>query len=106
MRAHATFSEGAEPADLRERKKVRTLLAIEDTALSLVEERGFEATTADEFTNRAEVSTTMFFRYFSTKAEILVRNHGLHLAALRHAIINRPPSENDRVAIRYAVPAQ
>ena len=106
MRAQVTFSVGVEPAGLRERKKVRTLLAIEDVALSLFEERGFEATTVDEIAASAEVSTTTFFRYFPTKAEILVGDHGQQLPALSQAIIDRPPSENDLVAIQYAVQTQ
>jgi len=106
MRAQVTFSVGAEPAGLRERKKVRTLRAIEDVALSLFEERGFEATTVDEIAAWAEVSTTTFFRYFPTKAEIRVGDHGQQLPALRQAIIDRPPSENDLVAIRHAVQTQ
>ena len=84
---------------LRERKKVKTRLAIEDAALALFEERGYEATTVDEIADRAEVSTTTFFRYFPTKADVLLGDHGIQLPAIRQTIVDRPASENDLVAI-------
>jgi AcrR family transcriptional regulator len=88
---------------LRERKKIRTRLAIEDVALSLFEEQGYEATTVEEIAARAEVSTTTFFRYYPTKAEILLGDHGLQLPALLQAIVDRPSAENDLEAFRLAV---
>ncbi len=91
---------------LRERKKVKTRLAIEDAALALFEERGYEATTVDEIADRAEVSTTTFFRYFPTKADVLLGDHGIQLPAIRQTIVDRPASENDLVAIWRALQAE
>ena len=88
---------------LRERKKIRTRLAIEDVALSLFEAQGYDATTVEEIAAHAEVSTTTFFRYYPTKAEILLGDHGLQLPALLQAILDRPPGENDLEAFRHAV---
>jgi AcrR family transcriptional regulator len=95
--------EPVRPVGLRERKKVKTRLAIEDTALTLFEQHGFEATTVEEIAAVAEVSTTTFFRYFPSKADILVADHGQQLPALRQAIVDRPGWESDLVAIRHAV---
>jgi AcrR family transcriptional regulator len=91
---------------LRERKKVKTRLAIEDAALELFEERGYEATTVDEIAARAEVSTTTFFRYFPTKADVLLGDHGIQLPAIRQAIVDRPAPESDLVAIWQAIQAE
>jgi AcrR family transcriptional regulator len=88
---------------LRSRKKVKTRLAIEDTALALFEEQGYDVTTVEEIADRAEVSTTTFFRYFPTKAEVLLSDHGQQLPALHRAILERPPAESDLVAVRRAV---
>lgn len=92
-----------EPSEgLRSRKKNRTHLAIEDAALTLFEERGYEATTVEQIAEMAEVSTTTFFRYFPTKAEVLLSDHGKQLPALHKGIIAWPPAENDLVAIQRA----
>jgi AcrR family transcriptional regulator len=91
---------------LRERKRVKTRLAIEDAALALFEERSYEATTVDEIAAQAEVSTTTFFRYFPTKAHVLLGDHGIQLPAIRQAIVDRPAPESDLVAIWQAIQAE
>jgi AcrR family transcriptional regulator len=88
---------------LRARKKAKTRLAIEDVALALFDEQGYEATTVDEIAARAEVSTTTFFRYFPSKAEVVLSDHGEQLPALFHAIVERPVTESDLLAVRRAV---
>ena len=87
----------------RSRKKRQTRVAIEDAALSLFVEQGYEATTVEEITERADVSTTTFFRYFPGKAEVLLSDHGEQLPALHQAIVDRPATETDLVAVRRAV---
>src|SRR5262245_53320757 len=85
-------SDAREPGPgegLRSRKKARTRLAIEDAALELFDEQGYDATTVDEIAARADVSTTTFFRYFPTKAEVLLSDHGEQLPALHRAIVER-----------------
>jgi AcrR family transcriptional regulator len=101
--ARAVSGDVAAAPGLRERKKIKTRLAIEDAALSLFESQGYDATTTEEIAARAEVSTTTFFRYFPTKAEILLGEHGLHLPALVQAIVDRPSEESDLEAFRRAV---
>jgi AcrR family transcriptional regulator len=91
------------PIGLRERKKVRTRLAIEDAALELFEEQGYETTTVEEIAARADVSTTTFFRYFPSKGEVLLSDHGQELPALRQAIVDRPDRESDLVATWRAI---
>ena len=87
----------------RSRKKRQTRAAIEHAALSLFVEKGYEATTVEEITERADVSVTTFFRYFPGKAEVLLSDHGEQLPALHQAILGRPATESDLVAVRRAV---
>lgn len=88
---------------LRSRKKARTRLAIEDAALDLFAERGYEDTTVDQIAARAEVSKATFFRYFRTKADVMFGADKDRHQAFRHAIINRPPSEDALTAVRSAM---
>jgi AcrR family transcriptional regulator len=57
---------------LRERKKVKTRTTIQQQALRLFREQGYEATTVSQIAEVAEVSESTFFRYFPTKEDILL----------------------------------
>jgi AcrR family transcriptional regulator len=104
MPAQVVFEQSTErPDGLRSRKKAKTRLAIEDAALALFAEQGYEATTVEQIAERAEVSTTTFFRYFPSKAEVILTDHGDRLPDLLVAIVERPLTENDLVAVRQAI---
>jgi len=55
----------------RERKKDETRQRIFREAIGLFRERGFESTTVDEITERADVARGTFFNYFPKKDAVL-----------------------------------
>jgi AcrR family transcriptional regulator len=56
----------------RERKKQETRQAILEAAVSLFHEKGFDETTIEEITARADVAKGTFFNYFGSKDALLV----------------------------------
>ncbi|MBN9391092.1 MAG: TetR family transcriptional regulator [Chloroflexi bacterium] len=60
------------PLSLRERKKRLTQKTIEATALRLFKERGYEQTSIQDIADQIMISSRTFFRYFSSKEEVLV----------------------------------
>jgi AcrR family transcriptional regulator len=55
----------------RERKKLETHQALLEAALVLFREKGYNATTVEEITERADVAKGTFFNYFSSKETLL-----------------------------------
>jgi AcrR family transcriptional regulator len=92
----------AASSGLRALKKRKTRRAIEEAAAALFKKLGYEATTIEQIAKRAEVSKPTFFRYFRSKADILLNAYTEKLPAVREAIVNRPAQENDLMAARCA----
>jgi AcrR family transcriptional regulator len=78
---------------LRERKKLAVRTALEQTALRLFMEKGYDDTTVEEITEAVDVSTRTFFRYFATKDEVLFAHQEERIDALRTFFANRDQGE-------------
>lgn len=55
----------------RERKKLETRQGLLEAALALFREKGYDETTVEEITERADVSKGTFFNYFASKQALL-----------------------------------
>jgi AcrR family transcriptional regulator len=88
---------------LRSRKKAKMRIMIEDAALDLFAERGYEATTVEQIAAEVEISTTTFFRYFPSKADVVLCQQDAHLPRLREIILAFPSEGSDLAALRHAI---
>jgi AcrR family transcriptional regulator len=57
---------------LRERKKAKTRALIQEHALRLFREQGYDETSIEEIAEAAEVSPSTVFRYFPTKPDLVI----------------------------------
>jgi len=87
--------------DWRERKKARTRQSLQQHAMRLFLEKGYQATTVQEIANAAGVSHMTFFRYFPTKeAAALAAEYDPVIAEL---VANRPAGEPTVDKIQHAL---
>jgi AcrR family transcriptional regulator len=93
----------APPTGLRERKKERTRAEIERVAMRLFLERGFDDVTVDEIGAAAEVSHRTFYRYFSSKEDLVLRDIREFLDEIQVAFDQRPGSEPVIESIRAVI---
>lgn len=88
------------PMGLRERKKRLTQATIEATALHLFQQHGYEQTSIQDIADAVMMSPRTFFRYFSSKEDILfsptrtVLNEGIRY------LQQLPPTESPHMALR------
>ena len=57
---------------LRERKKLKTRVAIQKHALKLFRKQGYAETTVEQIAAAAEISPSTFFRYFPSKEDLVM----------------------------------
>jgi AcrR family transcriptional regulator len=92
-----------EAPGLRERKKLETRRALEQVAVRLFTERGFDGVTIDEIVAAAGVSKRTFYRYYVAKEDVLLSEQLRLLDVLRTGLMARPPDEPLLQALRNAL---
>lgn len=71
MRTSPSTDDPPRPG-LRERKKAKTRALIQEHALRLFGEQGYDETSIEQIAEAAEVSPSTFFRYFPTKEDVVL----------------------------------
>lgn len=88
---------------LQEAKQQLVRDAISNAALDLFFAQGFEATTVDDIAKAAGVSRRSFFRYFSSKSDLLAQQMTAYGHLLAKAIAAAPRTYSPREVVRDAV---
>ena len=60
------------PGDLRQRRRLRTKAQLQDEAVALFAEKGYDQTSVDDIAHAAAVSPRTFYRYFACKEDIVL----------------------------------
>jgi AcrR family transcriptional regulator len=89
--------------DWRTQKKAATRQSIQDHALRLFAEKGYDATTVEEIAAEAGVSHMTFFRYFPRKEAVV--EYDEYDPLLEELIAERPPEEPPLTALHNAIRA-
>jgi AcrR family transcriptional regulator len=90
----------AQPMSLRERKSRLAQTTIEETALRLFQQQGYEQTTIQEIADAVMMSPRTFFRYFASKEEVLSGPmHTIQSEGLRF-LQQVAPTESPHAALR------
>ncbi|MEV7012449.1 TetR family transcriptional regulator [Streptosporangium sp. NPDC051022] len=97
------MSSPPRPEGLRERKKARTRRTIQEQALRLFAERGYDETTVEQIAEASEISPSTFFRYFPSKEEVVA--HDDHAPLLAAMLAEQPADLTPIPALRAAVRA-
>ncbi len=92
-----------ERAGLRERKKDKLRQALFANALRMFEERGFASTSIDDISASADVSRKTFFRYFSSKEDVIVVDEARKVAIVDRALAERCADESVPAAVGRAL---
>jgi AcrR family transcriptional regulator len=79
-------SRDSAPASLQERKQELVRSAIWDAATDLFADRGYDETTVDEIALKAGISRRSYFRYFSSKSDLMAYGTVGYGASLTGAI--------------------
>lgn len=98
-------SNNQKPIGLRERKKAKTMAAIQMHALRLFKELGYHETTVEQIAEAAEISPSTFFRYFANKEDVVITDNydSLLISAFEDQPSNLSPLEAIRNTIKLAM---
>ena len=102
------MTESAAPSltvQLRAKRSEMMISELEAVALGLFEERGFDEVTIEDIATRARISVRTFYRYFSTKEDLLQVQIDRRSDALRAELGVRPVDDTPLRSLRLALEA-
>ncbi len=91
------------PIGISERKRRAVRAELSEVALQLLTDRDFESVTVDEIAAAAGVSRRTFFRYFSSKEDVVFAFLDQWATRLREEIEGRPAEEAPITAVHHGL---
>ncbi len=92
--------DAAQPVSLRERKKRLAQATIEEAALRLFQQQGYEHTSIQDIADAVMMSPRTFFRYFASKEEVLIRPIHIIQSNGIHSLQQMASTESPHAALR------
>ncbi len=86
-----------------DKKKAKTRATIQREALRLFEEQGYNETTIEQIAEASEISRITFFRYFATKAEVVLRDLDFMDNTVIETTLSEPAEMSPIQALRDAI---
>jgi AcrR family transcriptional regulator len=94
---------GDQSPTLLERRHEQLRLEVEQAALGLFAQHGYNAVTVDDIAAATGISARTFFRHFPTKEEVLVGELRRRIDRVAACITTRPASEAAVATLRHAI---
>src|SRR5581483_10378638 len=97
--------DASQQMSLRERKKRLAQATIEEAALRLFQQKGYEQTSIQDIADAVMMSSRTFFRYFASKEKVIfgpmhaIQNEGLRF--LQSMASTQPPQAVLRATFKY-----
>lgn len=85
------------------RRPATSAVELEQVALTIFSERGFEETTVDEIAAAAGIGRRTFFRYFASKNDVAWGEFDVHLQRMRAALAATPRDVGVLAALHAAI---
>ncbi|MCA1219107.1 TetR/AcrR family transcriptional regulator [Streptomyces sp. 8L] len=98
---HTRLGEHHAGLSLRERKKLRTRVAIRRATYRLIARAGYEATTVEQIAEAAEVSPSTVSRYFPVKEDIVLTDE--YDQVMADVLRARPADEPALASLRFVI---
>jgi AcrR family transcriptional regulator len=86
-----------------DKKKAKTRATIQREALRLFKEQGYNETTIEQIAEASEISRITFFRYFATKAEVVLRDLDFMDNTVIETTLSEPAEMSPIQALRNAI---
>lgn len=96
------LTDMSQTSSLRDRKKRRTRRTIEQAALDLFEEHGFDGTTIEMIAAAADIAPRTFFHYFPSKEDVVLSDYSTRLDRIVEALAESRVGEEPWRALRAA----